>query len=463
MRTIRSGVWLGLGLVCFLTSLAAQPQQLSGEWNLQTRMYGVAESNRLHVVQVDNALSGYVYEYGERVAISGRVSGSKLVFSISQDWGLESFTGEVQSDALSGGVEVKGKRPASGDWTAERIVTRTRPAQTFEFDPTQFHSELSSTVPPALHIFPGDSVHTRSIDAGGQDEAGARVAYGSNPLTGPFYVEGAMPGDVLAVTIKRLRLNRDWATSDEALISKVLTSGYTSEHRQNWAATRWHLDREHNVATLEDAPPELKTFSVPLRPMLGGIGVAPEAGQPPLSTQDSGDLGGNLDCNQITEGSTVYLPVFQPGALLYLGDAHALQGDGELNGNALETSMDIEFSVDVQREKDIGGPRVENHDYIMAIGLAGSLDAAIRLATSDLARWIENDYKLTGPGVAAVLGTSTEYSISEMPDRNVGIVAKLRKQALALIHPMPRRIDKSMRDTPGQSATSSLVRETGSW
>lgn len=99
--------------------------------------------------------------------------------------------------------------------------------------------------------------------------------------------------------------------------------------------------------------------------------------------------------------------------------------------------MDIEFSVDVQREKDIGGPRVENRDYIMAIGLAGSLDAAIRFATSDLARWIEKDYKLTGAGVAAVLGTSTEYSVSEMPDRNVGVLAKLRKQALAMIHSTP--------------------------
>jgi acetamidase/formamidase len=209
------------------------------------------------------------------------------------------------------------------------------------------------------------------------------------------------------------------------------------EHKQNWAATRWHLDRDRNVATLEDAPTELRNFSVPVRPMLGGIGVAPEAGQPPLSTQDSGEVGGNMDYNRITEGATVYLPVFQPGALLYLGDAHALQGDGELNGNALETSMDIEFSVDVQREKDIGEPRVEDQDYLMAIGLAGSLDAAIRLATSDLARWLENDYKLTGPGVAAVLGTSTEYTVSEMPDRNVGIVAKLRKQALATIRPTP--------------------------
>lgn len=286
-------------------------------------------------------------------------------------------------------------------------------------------------------LLSGDSVHTRSIDAGGQDETGARVANGSNPLTGPFYVEGAMPGDVLAVTIKRLRLNRDWATSDEALISSVLTSRYISGHKQKWAATRWHLDRERNVATLEDAPPELRNFSVPVRPMLAGIGVAPEAGRPPLSTQDSGEVGGNLDYNRITEGATVYLPIFQPGALLYVGDAHALQGDGELNGNALETSMDIEFSVAVQREKEMGGPRVEDDDYLMAIGLAGSLDAAIRLATSDLARWLENDYKLSGPGVAAVMGTSNEYTVSEMPDRNVGVVSKLRKQALAMVHPTP--------------------------
>ena len=109
----------------------------------------------------------------------------------------------------------------------------------------------------------------------------------------------------------------------------------------------------------------------------------------------------------------------------------SLQGDGELNGDALETSMDIEFSTDVLREKYIGTPRAENSDYLMAIGLSGSLDDAFRKATSELASWLQSDYKLSTSGAAIVLGTSVEYTISEVADRNAGVVARIRKSSLA--------------------------------
>jgi amidase len=137
-----------------------------------------------------------------------------------------------------------------------------------------------------------------------------------------------------------------------------------------------------------------------------------------------------MDFNEIREGATVYLGVSQPGALLYVGDGHALQGDGELNGNALETSLDVELSVDVLREKRIAGPRVENAEYLMAMGLSGSLDDAFRQAGSALAQWLQQDYKLTGKETAILLGAVIEYQISEVADRNVGVVAKIRKKYL---------------------------------
>jgi amidase len=165
--------------------------------------------------------------------------------------------------------------------------------------------------------------------------------------------------------------------------------------------------------------------------MLGCVAVAPDAYRPPIDTHDSGDLGGNMDFNGVSEGATVFLQVNEPGALLYLGDAHARQGDGELNGNALETSMDIEFTVAVERDKSIDTPRVENDDYIMTMGLSGSLDNAFRIATSGLAKWLQADYKLTAGEAAMVLGTSIEYNISEVADRNVGVVAKIRKSVLS--------------------------------
>src|SRR5262249_32969840 len=138
-----------------------------------------------------------------------------------------------------------------------------------------------------------------------------------------------------------------------------------------------------------------------------------------------------MDFNEIVEGATVYLPVRVPGALLYLGDGHAAQGDGEVNGNALETSMDVEFTVDVIPEQRISGPRVESATHIMAMGLGGSLEDAMREATSGMEQWLSADYKLTPSEVAQVLGTSAEYKISEVADRNAGIVLKLNKERLA--------------------------------
>jgi len=119
-----------------------------------------------------------------------------------------------------------------------------------------------------------------------------------------------------------------------------------------------------------------------------------------------------------------------PGALLYIGDGHAAQGDGELNGNALETSMDVEFTVDVISVKRLMGPRVESATEIMAMGLGGSLDDAFRMATAGMAQWLTEDYKLTPSEVAEVLGTSAEYRVSEVADRNAGIVLKINKDRL---------------------------------
>jgi len=127
------------------------------------------------------------------------------------------------------------------------------------------------------------------------------------------------------------------------------------------------------------------------------------------------------------------LPVNVVGALLYVGDGHALQGDGELNGNALETSMDVEFTVEVLRDKKIPTPFVETEQYFQAMALAGSLDDAFHQATGNMTRWLMDEYKLTASEAAVVMGSSVEYRISEVADRNAGVVAKLRKDRLAML------------------------------
>jgi amidase len=171
-------------------------------------------------------------------------------------------------------------------------------------------------------------------------------------------------------------------------------------------------------------------YTVPVRPMLGCIATASPPGFATPPTQDSGFYGGNMDFNEIIEGATVYLPVSVPGALLYLGDGHAVQGDGEINGNALETSLDVEFTVDVIPGRRLSAPRVESATHIVAMGLDGSLDEAFRQATSNMAGWLADDYKLTPSEIAEVIGSAAEYKVSEAADRNAGVVLKINKDRL---------------------------------
>lgn len=241
----------------------------------------------------------------------------------------------------------------------------------------------------------------------------------------------------MVVHFNRIRLNRDYAISDDAIVDRALDSDLAVKMKDAGKSVRWHLDRQRMVATSERPGDHLKEFTVPLRPMLGCVATAPGFGSAPPPTGDSGRWGGNMDFNEIVEGVTVYLPVNQPGALLYVGDGHAAQGDGELNGNALETSMDVEFTVDLIHNKRIRTPRVESESQIMTVGLGGSLEDALRAATSGMSQWLEQDYGFTPSEIAQVLGTSARFSISEVADRNAGIAAKLNKASLQVLSKKP--------------------------
>jgi acetamidase/formamidase len=177
----------------------------------------------------------------------------------------------------------------------------------------------------------------------------------------------------------------------------------------------------------------MKDYKVPLAPMLGCVGVAPPQNMSYRSGY-LGSFGGNMDYRELREGVTVYLPVFAPGALLFVGDGHAAQGAGELTGNALETSMDIEFTVELQTGVQSPlFPRMENDDYLMASGIAGSIDEAFRQATTNLVRWLERRYNLNAAEVSSVLGTSMVYDVAEVVDPQVHVVAKAPKSALAAL------------------------------
>jgi acetamidase/formamidase len=307
--------------------------------------------------------------------------------------------------------------------------------RTHTFEPREFHRRFSGAIAPALRIFPGDTVRTKTVDAAGVDWNGVRRSQGGNPQTGPFYIEGALPGDVIAVHLHRVRLNRDYAVAGQSIVNTAITPGFARGITDvSGFISRWKLDRQRGMATLERPSTALERYEVPLRPMLGCIGVAPSQKQS-IRTQDSGPFGGNMDYNEIREGTTVYLPVYEPGAILFVGDGHAVQGDGELTGDALETSMDVEFSVEVLQNQPIGTPRARNGEYLMSIGIAGDLQEALRVATSDLARWLTTEYNLNAPEVASVLGTAMRYDVADMVGTQLSVVAKIPRSVVAPLRP----------------------------
>ena len=315
-------------------------------------------------------------------------------------------------------------------WTGVRIPPRSAVQRTHDFEPTEFHQYFSSRITPVLRINPGDTVRTWAVDAGGRDKLGNARSGGGNPQTGPFYVEGALPSDTLVVRLTKVRTNRDWAGSGNSIMRNALEPGSLGNIK--WASdfpSRWTLDRNKNVASLEKPTDALKGFVVPMHPMLGCVAVAPP-GESSIRTTDSGRYGGNMDYNQIREGTTLYLPVYHPGALLFVGDGHAAQGDGELTGDALETSMDIEFSVDVIAGQNFGHPLAENDEFLISIGIGGSLDQALQQATSGMVRWLERDYKLNANEAAMVLGFAVKYNVVDLVGTQVSIAAKVPKATI---------------------------------
>jgi amidase len=429
---------LFIGLALSPGAMSQNSGAISGDWLITRDVYGNPLYQRMTLTDQNGKLTGLFA--GDK--LQGTLDGKALHFiARDEDNDTSEFTGVFDGTTITGKVvETDGSDPkekSENEMSAVRAPQRpSSPPARHEFTPTVFYRQFSASNTPVLKIAPGDIVHTTTVDAGGTDEHGTKRVLGGNPETGPFYVETAWPGDTLVVHFSRIRLNRDYAISDDAIVERALDPDMSVKMKDGGKAVRWHLDLQRGIATTERPGDHLKQFSVPVRPMLGCVATAPGFASAPPPTGDSGRYGGNMDFNEIVEGVTVYLPVNQPGALLYVGDGHAAQGDGELNGNALETSMDVEFTVDVLHNKRIFTPRVESESQIMTVGLGGSIEDALRTAISGMAQWLEQDYGLTPSEIAQVLGSSAQLNISEVADRNAGVGAKLSK---ARLQPLARK------------------------
>lgn len=321
------------------------------------------------------------------------------------------------------------RRLASAVTVALVCATPALHADTHRFVPTRFYNTYSFAHPPALRIKPGDRVVTTTLDASGADKDGTQRAPGPNPQTGPFFIEGAEPGDLLVVRIEKIETNRATAYSSSLLAAYAVdpASIGTRIDREPKRVT-WQLDKATGMARLDD--PEVRpALALPLKPMLGCVGVAP-ARKEAIGTATPGAFGGNMDYAGLNAGTTVMLPVNEPGALLFIGDGHARQGEGEVVGTGLETSMDVEFTVDLVKKKTAAWPRLENDTYVMVLGSARPLLQALQHATTELQRWLVADYGFSERGAAAFMGQALEYEVANVVDPNFTVVAKVRKALL---------------------------------
>lgn len=309
------------------------------------------------------------------------------------------------------------------------VATSAQSPTTHTFMPERFYNTFSGAHPPALRIKPGDRVITKTIDAGGADWNGKTVAPGPNPQTGPFFIEGAEPGDMLVVSIDKIELNRATAYSGGALAPySVDPASLLARTERQAPRANWLLDKARGTARLDGT--DLGNLELKLRPMLGCVGVAP-ARKEAIMTSSPGAFGGNMDYAGLNAGVKVMLPVNEPGALLFIGDGHALQGEGEVVGTGLETSMDVEFTVQLVKKAAIAWPRLENDTHVMVLGSERSLIEALQHATSEMHRWLMADYKLSERGASLLMGQALEYEVANVVDPRFTIVAKMRKSVLA--------------------------------
>jgi acetamidase/formamidase len=395
-------------------------------------MWGTAAYSTLDLTRDGDRLTGTL----DGDPLEGMVNGHAIRFAAKDGKGVVyAYAGTLGDATMAGDADMPdsnhpGVRIAHR-FTARRLPDRPAgPPRTYDYAPSDYSNLFTADRAPVLTLWPGDAVRTTTIDSGGVDEKGVTRALFGNPQTGPFFVAGAEPGDTLVVHIRKLTPNRDWADSLDTIVGRALGSSLVAKAGDLGKPVRWRLDRAAGLARPESASGALKDYAVPLRPMLGGLAVAPGFGLAPLSTGDTARTGGNMDFPEVAQGATVYLPVQQPGALLYLGDAHALQGDGETSQYALETSMQVEFAIDLVKRRAVAMPRVENDREIMVLGQAGSLDEALKAASTGMILWLQQDYGLSLSETAQLLGSAMRYSVPNLAGRSVGVAARIDRKLL---------------------------------
>jgi amidase len=288
---------------------------------------------------------------------------------------------------------------------------------------------------PVAHVKPGNILEANSLDCFGNaiQKPGDTLALvkGDNPLTGPFYIDGAEPGDTLAVHILDLQVDGNQGVGALAPgFGAINSTHYTPMLGPPPKPRVWFypIDREKKTITFQALD---STFRVdfPLHPFLGCIGVAPAGGEARTSVVPA-EFGGNMDAPEASAGNTVYFPVNTPGALLYFGDGHAAMGDGEVAGTAVEVPMRARLRIDLIKRKQIAWPRFENEREIMTAGIYRPVDDALRIAVTELVNWIHTDYGLSELDTYELFSKVGKIHLTEMVDPNYVVIAAIDKKYL---------------------------------
>ena len=317
--------------------------------------------------------------------------------------------------------------------------------KTHKFQPQIYYYTFGPNE-PALTIHSGDIVVTTTRDARGFDEnlepipeiqkqrSDITSLREANPLVGPIYVEEARPGDTLAVTIQKIKLNRDSAWSRHLSHFGGLTGegpGQALFLNEPLPEKRfdWHLDLERNVGILELESSRLKQVRIPLHPFLGSIGIAPRFGRIEPSVTP-GEYGGNMDCVETKEGTTIYFPIWVVGAYLSFGDVHAAQGDGEICGVALETTAEVTIQLDIVHGRQLEWPHMQDDKYIMTTGSGRPLMDCVRLAYVELIKWLVDEYGFDKWEAYQIVSQVGTMRIGNVVDPNYTVVAKFPREYL---------------------------------
>jgi acetamidase/formamidase len=287
-------------------------------------------------------------------------------------------------------------------------------------------------VPVALNLFTEDCFAGRVHDE--NDLVSQLNITNLNPQTGPFFIEGAEPGDTVAVHFVSIEPARDWAASTTVPLFGALTGTHLTAllneplEEVMWI---WQLDREKRLCRFQARRSEF-TVDLPMEPMHGTVGVAPANGEV-RSALVPDAFGGNMDTPEMRAGTTCYLGVNVPGALLSLGDGHARQGEGETCGVAVETAMNTTIIVDLIKNSPTPWPRLENDTHIMSAGSARPLEDAFRIAQHDMVRWVAHLCGLDPLDAYQLVTQTVQSPLANVCDTNYTSIAKVPKRYLSAV------------------------------